>query len=300
LSIVESGEFYSVACAVLWSGATILFRKSGEHVPPVALNLFKNTVALALFLITLPILGRAFVPSDQTWREWLVLLLSGAVGIGIADSLFLSSLNRLGAGGNAIVSALYAPFAVLASFVYLRESIGPLLVVATGMMVAAILLGTWQPPRPAGAPPDPLRTFSGVLVGALAMFLMAVAIVFAKPVLDRSDPWWATSVRLLGGILFLAGQGLVQPQRRAAIVRCFRPSRQWWVTVSAAVLGAYLAMIVWIVGMKYSQASTAAVLNQTSTLWTVLLGWLVLREKLTTRKALAMALAFGGAAVAVL
>jgi drug/metabolite transporter (DMT)-like permease len=300
LSIVESGEFYSVACAVLWSGATILFRKSGEHVPPVALNLFKNTVALALFLITLPILGRAFVPPDQTWREWLVLLLSGAVGIGIADSLFLSSLNRLGAGGNAIVSALYAPFAVLASFVYLRESIGPLLVVATGMMVAAILLGTWQPPRPAGAPPDPLRTFSGVLVGALAMFLMAVAIVFAKPVLDRSDPWWATSVRLLGGILFLAGQGLVQPQRRAAIARCFRPSRQWWVTVSAAVLGAYLAMIVWIVGMKYSQASTAAVLNQTSTLWTVLLGWLVLREKLTTRKALAMVLAFGGAAVAVL
>lgn len=289
-----------MACAVLWSGATILFRKSGEHVPPVALNLFKNTVALALFLITLPILGRAFVPPDQTWREWLVLLLSGAVGIGIADSLFLSSLNRLGAGGNAIVSALYAPFAVLASFVYLRESIGPLLVVATGMMVAAILLGTWQPPRPAGAPPDPLRTFSGVLVGALAMFLMAVAIVFAKPVLDRSDPWWATSVRLLGGILFLAGQGLVQPQRRAAIVRCFRPSRQWWVTVSAAVLGAYLAMIVWIVGMKYSQASTAAVLNQTSTLWTVLLGWLVLREKLTTRKALAMVLAFGGAAVAVL
>ena len=299
MSLVESGEFYSVACAVLWSGATILFRKSGEHVPPVALNLFKDTVALLLFLVTLPLLGVAFVPAEQGWREWLVLLASGAVGIGIADSLFLSSLNRLGAGGNAIVSALYAPFAVLAAFVYLRESIGLLLLLATAMMVGAIVLSLWRPRAP-GASPPPARALSGVLVGSLAMFLMAVAIVYAKPVLDRSDPWWATSVRLLGGIVFLAGQGLLRPQLRPAIVRCFRPSRQWTITVSAAVLGSYLAMIVWILGMKFSQASTAAVLNQSSTLWTVLLGWLVLRERMTPHKALAMVLAFGGAVVAVL
>jgi drug/metabolite transporter (DMT)-like permease len=299
LSLLQSGEFFSLACAVLWSGATILLRKSGEHVPPVALNLFKDTVALVLFAATLPIAGVSFAPSDQTWREWLVLLASGAVGIGIADSLFLASLNRLGAGGNAIVSALYAPFTVLASFVYLREAIGPLLLLATAMMVGAIVLSTWQP-RAAGPRPEPRRALSGVLLGTLANFLMAVAIVYAKPVLDRADPWWAAFVRLLGGIVFLAGQGLVRPALRSAIARCFRPGRPWRVTVPASVLGAYLAMIVWILGMKYTYASTAAVLNQSSTLWTVLLGWLLLRERMTARKALAMALAFGGSVVAVL
>lgn len=299
MSLLQSGEFFSLACAVLWSGATILLRKSGEHVPPVALNLFKDTVALVLFAATLPIAGVSFAPPDQTWREWLVLLASGAVGIGIADSLFLASLNRLGAGGNAIVSALYAPFTVLASFVYLREAIGPLLLLATAMMVGAIVLSTWQP-RAAGPRPEPRRALSGVLLGTLANFLMAVAIVYAKPVLDRADPWWAAFVRLLGGIVFLAGQGLVRPALRSAIARCFRPGRPWRVTVPASVLGAYLAMIVWILGMKYTYASTAAVLNQSSTLWTVLLGWLLLRERMTARKALAMALAFGGSVVAVL
>ncbi|MBN1774052.1 MAG: DMT family transporter [Deltaproteobacteria bacterium] len=299
MGVLQSGELFSLGCAVLWSGATILFRKSGEHVPPVALNLFKDTVALLLFLVTLPLLGVPFAPSDQGWREWLVLLASGAVGIGIADSLFLASLNRLGAGGNAIVSALYAPFAVLASFAYLHEAIGPLLLLATAMMVGAIVLNTWQP-RAGGPRPERSRVLSGVSIGTLAMFLMAVAIVYAKPVLDRSDAWWAASVRLLGGVVFLAGQGLVRPRLRSAIVRCFRPSRQWAVTLPAAVLGAYLAMIVWILGMKYTFASTAAVLNQSSTLWTVLLGWLVLHERMNPRKALAMALAFGGSVVAVL
>jgi drug/metabolite transporter (DMT)-like permease len=299
LSLLGSGEFYSVGCAVLWSGATILFRKSGETAPPVALNLFKDVVALLLFLVTMLVLRIPFVPSDQSWQDWLVLLASGAVGIGIADSLFLSSLNRLGAGGYAIVSASYAPFAVLASFLYLHESISLLLLLATAMMVGAIVLNTWQPQAP-GPSPRPARTLSGVLIGSLAMLLMALAIVYAKPVLDRSDPWWATAVRLLGGIVFLAGQGIVQPRLRPEIVRCFRPSRQWKITVSGAVLGSYLAMIVWILGMKYTQASTAAVLNQTSTLWTVLLGWLLLRERMTLRKALAVALAFGGGAVAVL
>jgi len=46
------GEIYSLTCAVIW-GCVILFRKSGETIAPVALNLFKNTVALLLFLVTL-------------------------------------------------------------------------------------------------------------------------------------------------------------------------------------------------------------------------------------------------------
>jgi drug/metabolite transporter (DMT)-like permease len=298
LHFTHTGEFYSVACAVLWSIATILFRKSGESVPPVALNLFKNTLALVLFSASLLVRGEPFVPAEVPWRDWVVLLVSGAVGIGIADSLFFASLNRLGAGANAIVSSLYAPLAVLAAFVYLHEAIGLSLLVATAMMVAAILLGTWQPLTPQ-ARADARRVAAGVAIGACSMLLMATAIVFAKPALDRTDPWWATTVRVAGGIVFLGGQGLLR-RHRSAVVRSFRPSRLWLVTVPAVVVGSYLAMIAWIIGMKYAQASTAAVLNQTSTIFTVVLGWLFLRERVTLRRVLAVLLAFGGAVIAVL
>jgi drug/metabolite transporter (DMT)-like permease len=298
VNLFHPGELYSVGCAVLWSAATILFRKSGEQVPPVALNLFKNAVALLLFSASLAVRGDAFFPAEVAGQDWAVLLISGVVGIGIADSLFLASLNRLGAGGYAIVSALYAPLAVLVAFLYLSEPIGPSLLAATALMVAAILLGTWQP-WTAQARADARRVTGGVAIGALAMLLMAVAIVFAKPVLDRTDPWWATTVRVAGGLIFIVGQGLL-PRHRPSVVRCLRPGRLWRVALPAAVIGSYLAMIVWILGMKYTRASTAAVLNQTSTIFTVILGWVFLAERVTVRKLLAVAFAFGGAVVATL
>ena len=298
MNLLHAGEVYSVGCAVLWSGATILFRKSGEHVTPVVLNVFKNTIALLLFVLSLAVRGGPFVPPTASAEDWLVLLLSGVVGIGIADSLFFAALNRLGAGGNAIVSCLYAPLAVLASFIYLHERIGPALLVATALMVVAIPLGTWQSWTPLSTA-DARRTAGGVALGACAMLLMAVAIVYAKPVLDGADPWWATTVRVAGGLLFLGPQGMLR-RHRADVLRCFRPSRLWSVAIPAAIIGSYLAMIVWILGMKYSYASLAAVLNQTSTIFTVLLGWLFLRERVTVRKTCAVVLAFGGAAIAVM
>ncbi|MBI5499995.1 MAG: EamA family transporter [Deltaproteobacteria bacterium] len=297
MDVLHAGELYSVACAALWAVATILFRKSGEEIPPVALNLFKNTLSLALFAASLALRSDRFFPAEVPGRDWAVLLLSGAVGIGIADSLFFAALNRLGASGNAIVSCLYAPLAVLASFAYLHESIGLSLLAATALMVGAILLGT-RTPATAPSRADARRTLAGVALGSVSMLLMAVAIVFAKPVLDRTDPWWATTVRVAGGLVFLGLQGLL-PRHRADVARAFRPGRAWTLMVPATVIGSYLAMIAWIAGMKYAQASTAAVLNQTSTLFTVVLGWLFLREAVTARRVVAVAFAFAGAVIAV-
>ena len=209
--------------------AIILFRKSGDHIPPVALNLFKNTVAFVLFLASLLVRGDRFLPAEVSGADWAVLLASGAVGIGIADSLFFAALNRLGAGGNAIVSCLYAPLAVLASFAYLHESIGLSLLFATALMVGAILLGTRAPGTPVAAD-DARKTLAGVALGSVAMLLMAFAIVFAKPVLDRTDPWWATTVRVAGGATLLGLQALL-PRHHRDVARAFRPGRSWAVTV---------------------------------------------------------------------
>ena len=60
------GEILSLAAPVCWSFAIIVFRKTGESVPPLPLNLFKITVGLTLLSITWAITlqtGREFRPS---------------------------------------------------------------------------------------------------------------------------------------------------------------------------------------------------------------------------------------------
>ncbi len=294
---LRSGEFFSTFCALLWAVAVILFRKSGEKVAPVPLNVFKNTIATLLFPVTMLIIGVPLFPSESTATDWVVLLLSGAVGIGIADTLLFASLNRIGAGRSAIVECGYSPFVILCSFIYLHEPVGPSLLIAVALMIAAIILGAWHPDR-AGPPKDTKQVRHGVIYGVFAMILMAVGVVMAKPALAHVDAWWATAVRLWGGMAVLAVHGAM-PRHRREVARCFRPSRQWLTTVPAAVVGSYLAMFFWILGMKYTMTTTASVLNQTSSIFCLVLATIFLREPLTRCRVAAIAMGFAGAVVAV-
>jgi drug/metabolite transporter (DMT)-like permease len=287
-----AGEVYSLLCAIFWAFAVVLFRKSGERVPPVALNLFKGAFALALFVPTMLVLGTPFLPADQTRWDWGVLLLSGVIGIGVADTLFFASLNRLGAGGSAIVDCLYSPMVVLSSFVYLGEPLGWGIVFGMSLMMGAILVGTWAPAQ-ARTEAQRNELLIGTSLGALSMVLMAVGIVLAKPVLDGAPVLWSTTVRLAGGVLFLALHAAL-PGERAAAWAALRPSRSWRVTVPAALLGTYLSLIVWIAGMKYTQASRSGIINQSSTLIIPLLAAVFLKEPLTRRKVGAVLLGFAG------
>ena len=144
-SCLQSGEFYSTLCALVWAVAVVLFRKTGEFMQPAVLKLFKGTVGLVLFLFSMLILGKSFFPAENSMADWWVLLISGAIGIGIADSLFFSALNRLGTGRLAIVDSLYSPFVFICSIIYLTEPLTPWLFASMGLMGAAILLGTYAP-----------------------------------------------------------------------------------------------------------------------------------------------------------
>jgi drug/metabolite transporter (DMT)-like permease len=92
---------------------------------------------------------------------------------------------------------------------------------------------------------------------------------------------------------------LIVPRFRKAW-QTLRPSRSWRIAIPAAVLGAYVAMIIWIAGMKYTQASTASILNQTSAVFVLPIAAVVLRESVTARKILAVALAVAGVALVTL
>lgn len=289
----HSGEFYAFGCAVAWSLAVILFKKTGQSVPPIPLNLFKNTVALVLLAATLPALNIPWNPADVTPTDWWVLLGSGVLGIAIGDTLLFAALNRLGAGRLAIVECLYSPLVIMTAFVYLDEPLGAPVVAAMTLVGGAIVIGTRQRTPPLAG----TRAYSqraGILLGMASMASMAVGIVVAKPILEATDPWWSTTVRLAGAFPVLLVQGLWGRQRRFT-TQVFTPGPHWGMLVLASILGTYIALLLWILGFKYTQAGIASVLNQTSSILVMLLAAVFLKEPLTPNKGLAIAMGFSGA-----
>ena len=130
------------------------------------------------------------------------------------------------------------------------------------------------------------------MYGVLAMLTLAIGIVIAKPVLNRSPVFWATAMRLIGCVVVMLPIGLITRGRRD-VIRAFTPSVSWRFTLSGVVV-AYIALVVWIAGMKYTQAGIAAILNQTNTIYVLLFASLFLGEPFTRRKLASAALAVAG------
>ena len=70
--------------------------------------------------------------------------------------------------------------------------------------------------------------------------------------------------------------------------------------VPGTILGSYLALTLWIGGMKYTQTGVAAALNQTTTIFMLAFASVFLKERFGKRKAVAAFLAMIGIALVVL
>jgi drug/metabolite transporter (DMT)-like permease len=293
MRFAHAGEILSIAAALVWSLSVVLFRVSGRRMAPLSLNFFKNIVAVVLLLVTFPILGQRLLIHAPA-ADYVILAASGVLGITIADTLFFKSLNLVGAGLSQLVSLAYSPIVILFSFAFLGERLTPGDAAGACLIVFGIFLASGHEP-PHGVTRADIR--KGIATASVA--LMALGIVIAKPVLDRSPVLWASTVRLVAGVIVLALGALVSPKHRY-LWSSLKPSSSWKVAVPAAFLGAYVSMVIWIAGMKYTQASIAAILNQTSAVFVLPFAAVILKERVTVRKLGAVALAIGGAVLVTL
>jgi drug/metabolite transporter (DMT)-like permease len=283
------GQALALLAAVLWGIAVILFKKSGETVHPIALNLFKNLFAVILFLPTMWVFGEPLIRQVPR-SEYLLFLASGVIGLGIGDTFFFKSLNRIGAGLSAIVAAMYSPSIITLSIIYLDERLTLVQLVGTLLIITAVLTTTRLKH---GEKIGRRDLFWGILWGVLSTAATAIGVVMIKPALEQSPLLWAIEVRLFGGLVSLGIIALFHPLGRKMFSPIFS-AHGWSYTVSSSFFGAYLTMIVWLAGMKFTQASIASALNQTSIVFVFLFGTIFLHEPITTKRTLAITLAVCG------
>ena len=64
--------------------------------------------------------------------------------------------------------------------------------------------------------------------------------------------------------------------------------------IPGSILGGYFSLIFWMAGFQLAESGVAAVLNQMSIIFSIILASLLLKEAFTRRKFWALLLAFGG------
>lgn len=301
------GEALSLLSAMTWAVGVILYRQLVRGLPPLTLNFNKNLLVL-LMMLPLPwLLHGTELPTLST-REVLLALSSGFLGIAVADTLYFVALSRLGAGRMGIIGNAYSPLVILLSVFALGERLGPwqiagFVLVMAGVAVIArrpqparVVVGEPVPPPelPAvlSAPGSGISHPTSIALGVIAIALMAVAIVMIKPVLEAQPLGWITLLRLVGALCGLVLIAALRGELRLLSARGRRVN--WKLLVVAAFVGQFLSMVLWLGGYKYAPASVAAVLNETASIFIVLLAWWWLREPLGKQGVIGVALTISG------
>jgi len=290
------GKIMALLCAVVWAGAVILFKLAGDKIRPLALNLYKTALTATVLLPLLWLTKTPLIPAAIPGKHWLAIAASGILGIAVSDTLFFACLNRVGAGMTAVIDALYAPFVMTAAWLVLLQK--PRLEQVGGaiLVIAAVLVVAY---RKSGTPLPTRRILSGIGFGAAAMAIMAISIVLMQPVLNQASILWVTELRMLSALAVLLVMFAGQKHRRLLLAPLWQKGSRHY-AFWGSILGNLISMTLWVGAFKFTAVNSAAVLNQTNTVFVVVLATVFLQEKFTRRRLLATSMAMAGSLLVLL
>ena len=284
------GDLYAVITAICWSSAVILFDISTKNFTAIQLNVLKNFIGVFGFIVTIIILS---IPSPNfSQQDIFTLALSGVLGILIADGLFLESLRRLGSGISAVVSTIYTPTVFIIAFILFRETINLQSYIGGALVLGGITISVFQPPKTV----KKRDLYVGILFGIMANILTAYSVLIVKPIMKNNSVVYVAlyrfSVGFFFGILVNLFKSGIKP-----VIHKFKQGLTNRYVVLGAILGTYLSVIFWLAGYKYTLAGRAAIYNQLSTVFIIILARIFLKEPMTSNKVIGVSLAIFGAII---
>jgi drug/metabolite transporter (DMT)-like permease len=287
------GDICAVASALFWSVAVILMRVSGLKVPPLPLTFFKIWVAVLLLMGTLLWEGSPWV-LDLSGQDYLQLVVSAVLGITLADTMIASALNRLGASLQALADCVYSPVIALVGLVMFGEYLSAWEMMGGALVVSGVFVGATRTVEIK----KPNDLWIGILLAAGAHIIMAVGILMVRDLFREHSLVWVSTFRfVVAGVVMLFWGALGGRKKLRHLFLGFRTRETWKFMIPMSILGPFLATLFWVAGFKHLNAGRAAIFNQLSTVFIVLLAYLILKEKFTVRKIAGVLLAVVGSLV---
>lgn len=283
------GEIAAVCAAGLWAVASVIYATLGQQAPALALNLGKGVIAILLLTLTIWVQGLGAPPLVA--RNTLLLLWSGAIGIGFGDTVYLEALRYLGARRTLLLGTLAPPMAACLALWLLQEQLSPLAWLGISVTILGIV---WVISERTTDSQKTRHQGQGLLYALLASLAQAMGAILSRTALENTpiSPQWGALLRLLAGAVVVLGWGILQGQVSV-----------WWHSINvqkvlvrlvvASFAGTYLGIWLQQLSLKYTVTGISQTLNATSPLFVLPIA-VILGERVSLRAWLGAVIAIVG------
>tara|TARA_Y100001970_G_scaffold282860_1_gene396745 strand:- start:1088 stop:1999 length:912 start_codon:yes stop_codon:yes gene_type:complete len=291
------GEIFALMAALFWSIAVVIFRSLSKSISPFLINALKNTIALICFIILLLILKIPFWNNSFTNAEYMKFIISGFLGMGVADAVFIYALSKIGANRIAILNCFEPVVIYFLTLFFLSgnwltgiETLGFIIVIISILIISYERDESDIPPR---------IKQQGLILQICAILFSSISMVMIKNILNnyQTEPdviLWIAVFRLFIGFLISWTIFLFLKDSKK-LLKALKGQIVITKVISSSILGTFMALTCWIMGQAYiKKLALASIIGQTSLIFIMFFSWLFLREKITKTRIIASVFALIG------
>ena len=198
------GIFAAFGATLSWTYACSIWRTQTYIYKAIEINFLKNVIA---FIIFSPVI--LFFDYSTNYKYFLILFLSGVIGIGLGDTFYLKSLNLIGTRKTLSIEALSPLIAAITGTLFIDDHLSIHtwlgIVIVTGTLVKIIRKKNYLLDKDSKLVVNN-NSLDKYIYAFLSVLCAVIAALLSRFVLLESDltPIFTTEIRLFGSIIFLS------------------------------------------------------------------------------------------------
>lgn len=289
------GEMAALATSVLWSTSSTLFTLGSKRQTPQIVNRVRLVGAVILLGLSHLIFLGFLIPRETTYI-WLLLGLSGIIGLALGDAFLFWSYLKMGPRVSMLLMSLAPIVTTSAAWVLFGETLSALKVIA----IIVTLTGVGWVVLDKGQSHAHFKiTPFGIMLGLGAMLGQAIQLLMAGYAMDQmqsaNPPLAATFIRIVwgAGAIWLATLVL---GRGKLTVKALKDRRFMGFIALATVFGPFLGIWASFIAIDNVEMGIASTLMSLSPLIMIPVSRIVFKEKVSIRSIAGTIIAMMGVA----
>jgi drug/metabolite transporter (DMT)-like permease len=273
------GEFAALLTAVFWTITSLAFESASNRIGSVAVNILRLFIGFA-FLGTFNLIHRGFfLPVDASAENWIWLSLSGFVGFVFGDLFLFKSYTIIGSRFSMLIMTLVPPITAFFSFIILRERLTLFHYLGMTMTFSGIAMAIFSR-RGKGEKLSLKLSPKGILYALGGAVGQALGLVLSKFGMKNYDPFAATEIRIIAGIL---GYALLVTilLRWKNVVKGTANKSGMLLTTLGAFFGPFLGVSFSLIAVKYTETGIASTIMALVPVFIIIPAIAIFRQKVT-------------------
>lgn len=278
------GEIYSLFTAMFWTITAISFEIAGKKIGSLSVNYIRLIIGFILISLFTTFSRGMLLPVDATLKSWIYLSISGLIGFVIGDLFLFQAYLEIGSRTSMLIMALAPPITALLGFLTMREliSLSDLIGMAVTILGIAIVVLVKNPENNNLKFSRSVKGIVYALVGALGQ---AFGLIFSKIGMGDYDPFAATQIRIIAGIVGFTFVILFM-KRWDKLKEDVKNKEAAKYLFIGSLFGPFLGVSFSLLAIQYTTTGVSSTITSIIPILIIPLSILVLKEKVSTKEIL--------------